>query len=490
MTGIEQVAAAADAARALLAGAPSFASMTDREVVAVLGHAAELSRTLTALQVRLAGELGERSRGPADQALCRTMGHRHARAAVAAVLGIRGSAAQALLRMAALTTPQLSLTGGDVAAKYPRVAAAFDAAGISLAQAQAIVDHLEPASPRADLAILAWAEGALVDAATDPHAPLGPELLVTQARAYVAVLDPDGVLPSAERQRAMRSLKLWQQEDGMWQLRMVCPPEAAAAIKSLLDAYLSPRVRVAFRDDGEPGCDVDGAEVPHAGDGDPLEEEAPLDDRTPEQKRHDVLVGLVQAHAASGDAPVAAGEPPVLVLTGTVQAFGDYLHDRPSTDRTLTIEHTGDLVPIETIGRFLCHAALQRAVVDAEGHVLELGRAERLFTRAQRRALAVRDRGCRVRGCGIPAAWCEAHHVVWWEHGGRTDVNNGTILEAAPLRRLRLLLSLRSKLRGSLLPLRLALYVPVVLPSERRVAELTLSHCRLHRLSVPVIQDQ
>jgi hypothetical protein len=56
--------------------------------------------------------------------------------------------------------------------------------------------------------------------------------------------------------------------------------------------------------------------------------------------------------------------------------------------------------------------------------VLYLGRSTRLATAAQRRALAVRDAGCCIPGCGIPAAGCEAHHVIWWRHGGTTDITN------------------------------------------------------------------
>ncbi len=58
-----------------------------------------------------------------------------------------------------------------------------------------------------------------------------------------------------------------------------------------------------------------------------------------------------------------------------------------------------------------------------------LGRAERLFTAAQRKTLVVRFGGCAYPGCTAPAAWTEAHHIQWWhrDHGG-TDVLNGVLL--------------------------------------------------------------
>ena len=44
------------------------------------------------------------------------------------------------------------------------------------------------------------------------------------------------------------------------------------------------------------------------------------------------------------------------------------------------------------------------------------------------KALAIRDRGCVFPGCDRPPAWCNAHHLVWWEHGGPTDEQNLCLL--------------------------------------------------------------
>nr|WP_241429244.1 HNH endonuclease signature motif containing protein [Agrococcus sp. ARC_14] len=414
----------------MFADADALARAPRDEIVELLARTAELARIVDAQRVRLAGAIAERSSGPAEEALCRRLGQRSAKETVASAFGLRAGEAQALLALAAATSAAIGLTGGDIAVKYPRVAAALDDGDISLGQARAIVQHLEPAAPRADLDQLGWAEDQLVTAATDPDWPLGPELLITQARAYVAVLDPDGVLPNAERQRAMRSLRLRRRADGMWLLEMLCTPESGSAIKTLLDAYTSPRVTVAFRDDGvdDTGGDAGDGRHPDANGQPEAEDLGIVDDRTPEQKRHDVLLALVQAHAASGEAPVAGGEPPTLLFTGTIEAYDAYLHGLEHPDRSLTVQHTGSLVPVETIDRLLCHAFVQKVVLDEHGHPLQLGRAERLFSRAQKRALAARDGGCATPDCGMPVAWTEAHHVQPWEHGGRTDVDNGILL--------------------------------------------------------------
>ena len=60
----------------------------------------------------------------------------------------------------------------------------------------------------------------------------------------------------------------------------------------------------------------------------------------------------------------------------------------------------------------------------APSQPLELGRSSRVVSPTQRNALAVRDRGCVFPGCQRPLAWCEAHHLRHWLHGGPTDLSN------------------------------------------------------------------
>jgi HNH endonuclease len=59
---------------------------------------------------------------------------------------------------------------------------------------------------------------------------------------------------------------------------------------------------------------------------------------------------------------------------------------------------------------------------------LEVGRTSRVVQPAQRTALAVRDGGCVFPGCSRPLAWCEAHHLRHWLHGGPTDLANLALL--------------------------------------------------------------
>ena len=55
---------------------------------------------------------------------------------------------------------------------------------------------------------------------------------------------------------------------------------------------------------------------------------------------------------------------------------------------------------------------------------LDVGRANRLANRAQRRALRGLYRGCAIPGCSVGYDRCKLHHVIWWRNGGRTDLSN------------------------------------------------------------------
>lgn len=67
-------------------------------------------------------------------------------------------------------------------------------------------------------------------------------------------------------------------------------------------------------------------------------------------------------------------------------------------------------------------------MINDVGGVLSYGRTRRVATARQRLALTARDRGCSFPGCTAAPEWCERHHILEWVNGGRTDLNNLTLL--------------------------------------------------------------
>ena len=63
------------------------------------------------------------------------------------------------------------------------------------------------------------------------------------------------------------------------------------------------------------------------------------------------------------------------------------------------------------------------AIIHAPGR-LNLGRTTRIANAAQRRALRAIYPRCAIPDCPVRFDLCKVHHVHWWRHGGRTDLEN------------------------------------------------------------------
>jgi hypothetical protein len=86
----------------------------------------------------------------------------------------------------------------------------------------------------------------------------------------------------------------------------------------------------------------------------------------------------------------------------------------------------GPELPVDAVRRLCCDGKVQGLLHDAR-HAMAMGREIRVVNRAMRRALRVRDGGCAVPGCD-QTRWVDAHHIVHWTDGGRTDLENLVLL--------------------------------------------------------------
>jgi hypothetical protein len=66
--------------------------------------------------------------------------------------------------------------------------------------------------------------------------------------------------------------------------------------------------------------------------------------------------------------------------------------------------------------------------MNGPSQVLDQGRDSKVVSKAQRRALRRRDRGCRWYGCGMGGSFCHPHHINHWINGGLTDLCNLVLL--------------------------------------------------------------
>ena len=138
----------------------------------------------------------------------------------------------------------------------------------------------------------------------------------------------------------------------------------------------------------------------------------------------DALVELARRSLMAGDVPASGGLRPTVIVTMTLDQLTG------AQDGTAMIRGAALHEPISVAAarRWACDAAMIPAVLGGKGQLLDLGRATRTANPAQRKALILRDGGCAFPGCDRPPAWTDAHHVQWWRHGGRTDLDNLVLL--------------------------------------------------------------
>lgn len=71
----------------------------------------------------------------------------------------------------------------------------------------------------------------------------------------------------------------------------------------------------------------------------------------------------------------------------------------------------------------LCDAQIIPQILGSGGVVLDKGRAKRNFPNHVKEDLALRG-ACSIPNCRSPVAHTDGHHLIWWSHGGATDIEN------------------------------------------------------------------
>jgi len=252
---------------------------------------------------------------------------------------------------------------------------------------------------------------------------------------------------AGERARhAERRLSVFPDDDGMYVVPGVLEPEAGALLQRAIEAAGDALYR-AERDGRDPVTGEPTTPPP----GMPRQRR-----REAARRRADALALLAERALAAGfggavpsgdggeadaggearwgeadasDGPAAPSPAPVSGCRA--ERYQVVLHvdaDTLSADREpgRSELEDGTRVSAETSRRIACDAALIRVTEDGEGSVLDVGRRTRTIPPALRRALEIRDRGCRFPGCGLRFA--EAHHVRHWADGGATSLRNCVLL--------------------------------------------------------------
>ncbi|KAA1421142.1 DUF222 domain-containing protein [Nocardioides humilatus] len=278
--------------------------------------------------------------------------------------------------------------------RWQQVAEAMAAGGVSFEQAQVIVRGLGDLPDYLDPEIIACAETHAVELAQD-HSPKELRLLLRRildvAAPEIAEAE-DAKRLEREEQQAREDMRLTVKDKGTGSMRIIIDVPGAIGQRLLtnLHAYANPR-----KADGTLDSDADRIPYP--------------------KKLAQAFCALLE-HLDPAKLPQHGGMATTLVVTIT----------KESLEKDLAIGSIlgGDALSATELRRMACTAKIIPAVLGGKGEVLDLGRGRRLFSAAQRLALALRAGGCQAEGCGVPAAWTEAHHLKPWSEGGNTDIKD------------------------------------------------------------------
>jgi len=239
----------------------------------------------------------------------------------------------------------------------------------------------------------------------------------------------------AEREKkrwASRTFSVFSDDEGMYVVRGLLPPEVGVLLMRAVEAASD----ALYKEERWPAEVVKAAEE----QGHVLEAET---EREAAQRRADAL-GLLAERA------LAAGFGEAAPLSGTrAERYQVVLHveegtlvgetdgcglpgpsGRPASSGVGGSPRSeledGTRVSQETSRRLSCDCGLVGATHAPGGSLLDVGRRTRTIPPAIRRALEIRDRGCRFPGCG--RRFAEGHHVTHWAEGGETKLENLVLL--------------------------------------------------------------
>ena len=135
--------------------------------------------------------------------------------------------------------------------------------------------------------------------------------------------------------------------------------------------------------------------------------------RTPvAARRADALAGLAEAYMNNDESSGSTADRYQVVVHVTAE--------------TSAIED-GPHVTAETSRRIGCDSSIVNIKEDKNGEPLSIGRRSRSIPPPMRRALGIRDGGCRFPGC-TNSRFVDGHHIEHWADGGETRLDNLVLL--------------------------------------------------------------
>ena len=406
-----------DALESVPADVSQYRSISEAALLTLNSIGAASRRLLDSRLALVAGEIAHRSAPQlGSQGLAQRNGHKNPVQFITMTNGSSRRAATTAVQVGVLMHEAATagaidqVTGEVLAPERPWLAVVTSAVGageLAAEAAEAIRDGLGVPNSAVSANRLAALADELVDAARvrpDGSAGLDVDHLVRFARLRREELDLDSVEVREDEQYALRGVKLFERENGMGRLVWDMNPETFVRVKQVYDRAVSPKLKTVrfFTPTDQAKADTLLA-----------------DDRSPAQVASDAFDQILMLGAGAN--------PDVLLGSGAPQIrFTTTLKTLEAGKGIVRVEGHSALFSMRSLKRLQCSGGAKMLIFDEHLLPLDVGREQRLFTPAQRIAIAVKWGGCAAAGCDAPVSWTENHHInEWFADYGNTDVADG-----------------------------------------------------------------
>ncbi|HEY8841098.1 MAG TPA: DUF222 domain-containing protein [Candidatus Dormibacteraeota bacterium] len=155
----------------------------------------------------------------------------------------------------------------------------------------------------------------------------------------------------------------------------------------------------------------------------PLARRTGADDLRPYDRRMaDALIDMSMHALDNGLVPQNASQRTHLQVTTSLETLLG-LDGAPAAELEFSLP-----ISAKAVERLACDCSVTRILLGSDSMVIDVGRAKRVISGAQRKALNARDQHCAWPGCDRPASWTSGHHLKHWIHGGTSDLPNLALL--------------------------------------------------------------
>ncbi|MBT8136169.1 MAG: HNH endonuclease [Gammaproteobacteria bacterium] len=135
------------------------------------------------------------------------------------------------------------------------------------------------------------------------------------------------------------------------------------------------------------------------------------------QRRADGLALMAETFLAKGPAALNGGDRhQVILIADSAVLRGDAETGECRIDN-------GPVISMHKMRRLGCDASRRHIALDHNGEPVSIGRKSRTIPPPMRRAMLLRDGGCRFPGCDR-SRFVDGHHIEHWADGGETSLAN------------------------------------------------------------------